>query len=248
MTQFPTIVVSELGADQVQTVNGRDLHTFMGVRRDFSTWIKDRIEQYGFAEHQDYEVFTDSGDNVRSPDLGSKRGGHNRVEYAISLDMAKELAMVENNEQGREVRRYFIRMERQAKNPALSLNDPATLRKLLLGSVDRVMQLEQAIEADKPKTSFYDEFVNADGLYNFQNAGRALECHPNLFIRWLKTKYVFHQGAALVPYVQYRQMGIFETKSEIHEGKARLRTFMTAKGLEYFAAKIPAEIKIGGRA
>lgn len=237
MTQFPAIVVSEVGGDAMQTVDARDLHAFLGVGTAFRDWIARRVNEYGFEDGTDFCSY-----------LSESIGGRPAKEYALSLDMAKELSMVENNDRGHEVRRYFIRMERQAKSPAISLNDPKTLRELLLGSVDRVMLLEQAIEADKPKTAFFDQFVNADGLYTFQNAGRALECHPNLFVRWLKTKFVFYQGSALVPYVQYRQQGIFETKSELWEGKARLRTYVTAKGLDYLAAKLPVEIKIGGRA
>lgn len=105
-----------------QLCDARDLHQFLQVGRDFSSWIKGRIEQYGFVEGEDfYSVLSKTqgqeGD-VCSPDLGSKterRGGHNRTDYHLTLDMAKELAMVENNDQGRQVRRYFIAMEREAR-------------------------------------------------------------------------------------------------------------------------------------
>jgi len=87
-----------------QLCDARDLHQFMQVGRDFSTWIKDRIEQYGFVEGEDF-----------SPVLGKSTGGRPTNEFHLTLDMAKELAMVENNDQGRQVRRYFIAMERQAR-------------------------------------------------------------------------------------------------------------------------------------
>lgn len=136
---------------------------------------------------------------------------------------------------------------RQAPDPVAVLNDPAKLRALLLDNVEKVLALEARVESDRPKTSFYDQFVNTDGLYNLQNAGRALGCRPNLFARFLKSKYMFYQGNALVPRVLYIQMGIFEVKSEIVDDKARPRSFITAKGLEYFAARVPAEIKMMGR-
>ena len=93
-----------LGERQQQLCDARDLHSYLSVGRDFSTWIKDRIEQYGFVEGEDF-----------SPFLGKSTGGRPGMEYHLTLDMAKELAMVENNDQGRQVRRYFIAMEREAR-------------------------------------------------------------------------------------------------------------------------------------
>jgi phage anti-repressor protein len=88
---------------QVNTVNARDLHAFLAVGRDFSNWIKDRIAEYAFLDGLDYVVFAKSGVNPQ--------GGRPQKEYAISMNMAKELAMVERNDEGRRARRYFINCE-----------------------------------------------------------------------------------------------------------------------------------------
>lgn len=93
-----------LAGQQQQLCDARDLHTFLGVGRFFSNWIKERIEQYGFVEGEDF-----------LPVLAKSTGGRPATEYHLTLDTAKELAMVENNEQGRQVRRYFIAMEREAR-------------------------------------------------------------------------------------------------------------------------------------
>lgn len=107
-----TASANALQADQ-QLCNARDLHAALGVGRDFSNWIKDRIEQYGFSDGEDFILC--------SPNLASKRrGGHNRIEYHLTLDMAKELAMIENNEVGRQVRRYFIRAEAELRERMLA--------------------------------------------------------------------------------------------------------------------------------
>lgn len=129
-------------------------------------------------------------------------------------------------------------------DPVAALNDPSALRGLLLQNVEKVIALEAKVEADKPKTSFYDQYVNTDGLYGLQNAGRALGAHPNKFTAWLKKDYLFYQGTALVPRVRFIQMGVFEVKSEIHDDKARYRTFVTAKGLSYLAQRMPEAIKL----
>jgi len=86
-------------------VDARELHQFLEVKRDFSTWIKGRIKRYDFEEGNDYTTAHRFGGAVH------KGGGHNKIDYALTLNMAKELAMVENNEKGREARRYFIKAE-----------------------------------------------------------------------------------------------------------------------------------------
>jgi len=65
-----------------------EAHLFLEVRRDFSTWIKSRIEEYGFIENQDYSLLPEMGEQTGEQ---TGRGGHNKIEYALTLDMAKEL-------------------------------------------------------------------------------------------------------------------------------------------------------------
>ena len=87
-------------------VNARDLHQFLNVGRDFSNWIKKRIKEYQFIENQDFTSFTQIGERAI--------GATTRIEYHLSLDMAKELSMVERTERGRQARQYFIAMEQRA--------------------------------------------------------------------------------------------------------------------------------------
>lgn len=90
------------------TCDGRKLHEFLEVGRDYSSWLNQRIEKYGFIEGVDYVLLPNSGEQ-------NGRGGHNRIDHILSIDMAKQLAMVENNDKGLQVRRYFIECERIAK-------------------------------------------------------------------------------------------------------------------------------------
>ena len=93
-----------------KAVSARELHTFLEVGRDFSNWIKNRIEEYEFVENEDYSLLANSGEQNGS-------GGHNKIEYALSIDMAKELSMVEKNAKGKQARRYFIAIEKKATQP-----------------------------------------------------------------------------------------------------------------------------------
>lgn len=119
----------------------------------------------------------------------------------------------------------------------IDLNDTKLLQNLLLDYTDKVIQLEGKLANDRPKVSFYNDFINADGFYNLQNAARALDLHPNLFINTLKNNYLFYQGKALVPYQRYRDQGLFVVKSNVVDNQAYYQTYITPKGLEYFAAK-----------
>ena len=93
-------------------VNARDLHEFLEVKRDYSTWIKSRIDQYGFSVGEDFDTFED----LISPKSGSSKARQRvSIGYALSLDMAKELAMVERTPKGREARRYFIAKEKELR-------------------------------------------------------------------------------------------------------------------------------------
>ena len=107
-------------------VDARAVHGALGVRSDFSTWIKYRIEEFGFQEGEDF---------TRS--FGRNHGA--RIDYSITLDMAKELAMVERNEMGRKMRRYFIECEKRlASGGGLHPPSPSTagLSKLETALVD----------------------------------------------------------------------------------------------------------------
>ena len=87
--------------------DARKLHEFLQVGRDYSSWIKARIEEYGFQENQDFLIFPQNGGKIKNG------RGRPSTEYHITLDMAKELAMVERNEQGKAARRYFIECEKK---------------------------------------------------------------------------------------------------------------------------------------
>lgn len=88
-----------------KAVSARDLHVFLESKQQFADWIKNRINQYDFIEDQDYVVFHNS--------MNNPSGGRPQIEYALTIDAAKELSMVEGNEKGKQARRYFIECARR---------------------------------------------------------------------------------------------------------------------------------------
>lgn len=102
----------EIGGHHESCVNGRDLHEFLEVGKDFTNWIKRRIEKYNFQENQDFVFFAQTGEK---PNGGRPMKGRPQGEYALTLDMAKELCMIERNEKGRVARKYFIECEKRLR-------------------------------------------------------------------------------------------------------------------------------------
>lgn len=102
-----------------QTVDARQLHEFLSIGRDFSNWIKGRINQYGFEENEDYVAYCyDLNGNLLTSKLAKMGEFDNqpvRVEYEITIDMGKELAMLERSQKGRAVRKYFIAAENKLR-------------------------------------------------------------------------------------------------------------------------------------
>lgn len=146
-------VVEVIEYDSKQAVNARELHEKLGNKKQFANWIQLRIEQYGFVENQDYEVFNQKVKN--------SNGGRSRKEYALSLDMAKELCMVENNDAGRRIRKYFIEVEKKARtqNPFAI---PQTYSEALQLAANQAKQIEQQKLALEQKKIENDKLV-ADG-------------------------------------------------------------------------------------
>lgn len=103
-----------VGNEAVQTVNARELHGFLGVGKVFAAWIQDRIQQYGFVEDSDF-VITLSKTGIRQNVI--------QKDYHLTIDMAKELSMVERNEKGKQARQYFLarKGDREPWGPASSL-------------------------------------------------------------------------------------------------------------------------------
>lgn len=122
--------------DGKRAVSARDLHSFLESKRDFSNWIKDRIDKYDLVENVDYVVFNKFGENPN--------GGRPQIEYALTVDAAKELSMVEGNEKGKQARRYFIECERKLKESGNEALSPAeVILRLAQRNVDNERKMRE---------------------------------------------------------------------------------------------------------
>jgi len=103
MKNLILITKSEIGTEELNSVNARDIHEYLEVKTRFNDWIKRAIERYDFRENIDYSKMSILQNGNPNP----------IIDYIVTLDMAKELAMLENNEKGKEIRKYFIKIEKE---------------------------------------------------------------------------------------------------------------------------------------
>lgn len=128
MQKFQTLdnalipVVDVTIAGEIQPcVDARELHKWLGSKRQFADWIKERIATYKFIENEDYSIVPQISETIRKYGNTIRKGNTKSIEYFLTLDVAKELSMVENNEQGRIARRYFINCEKELRQSTFSL-------------------------------------------------------------------------------------------------------------------------------
>lgn len=133
-------------------VNARELHENLFISTRFNDWITRHINNYGFLENEDFYSFL------------SKTSGRPRTEYLLTMDTAKEIAMVQNNEQGRAVRRYFIRVEKEYRKKL----QPQSIEDLIILQARSVKELKQKVDQQEKQietiTHRVDNFDKIDHL------------------------------------------------------------------------------------
>ena len=126
-------------------VSGRQLHEALGVKTAYKDWFP-RMTEYGFTEGEDFNPL--KIEQVRQE--GTRKVKRQIEDHVIKLDMAKEIAMIQRTEKGKEVRQYFIQIEKDYNSPE------KIMARALLMADKKVHKLEAQIEADKPKVLFAD--------------------------------------------------------------------------------------------
>ena len=114
------------GVEVINSVNAREIHNYLGVKTRFNDWINRAIEKYDFIENIDYSILSNG----------------NSKDFVVTLDMAKELAMLENNPKGKETRKYFIEFEKQGK--AL-INQQSHEIQLLQGMLNTISKMDNRV-------------------------------------------------------------------------------------------------------
>lgn len=223
-----------------KAVSARELHTFLESKQEFANWIKNRIEKYGFIENQDFEVF----DNfIKNPN-----GGRPLTEYALSIDCAKEISMVEGNENGKQARRYFIECEKKAQNQTMNLTR-LDLARMVIESEEENQRLQLELKENAPLVTFAKALQISEHNILIGELAKILkqngiEIGQNRLFDWLRDKsYLMKYGEQRnLPTQKALELSLFEVKTTTinnPDGSVRVTktTKVTPKGQEYFINK-----------
>ena len=235
MQELIKIETAEIKGAKQQTVNARALYEFLGVKSDFKNWIKNRIEDFGFVENQDYVSF---GKNLPKP-----QGGRPSREYFVSISMAKELAMVERNGKGKAARLYFIECERIAKEKATApaLPDYPTALRQLAASLEKQAALEAQAAKDAPQIAFAKGIQATAKEEPITGAAKILGIKPKTFFDWLRLNgFIYKQSTqATAKSIDAGLMVVrFAAINHADEVERKAYAHVTGKGLYYFYAKL----------
>lgn len=155
--------------DGQQAVMGRDLHAFLEVGRDYTNWFKQMVG-YGFIEGQDF-----------TPDLAKSTGGRPRADHIVSLDMAKEISMIQRTDKGKQARAYFLECERRAKQPA-ELSGPELMAKALVEAQATLEAANNKVRELEAPAKSWNTMAAQGGDYSVSAAAKTLSRDPNIRI------------------------------------------------------------------
>ena len=229
MNELIKLTQSAINGELQQTVNARELHAFLESKQDFSTWIKNRVEQYDFVENQDYTLLHKKMEQVS--------GAKHLIEYYITLDMAKELAMVERNEKGKQARQYFIDCERKLREHQVKLA-PKTYVEALRALADEVEahnKTQEQLAIAAPKSEYFDKLVERNLLTNFTTTAKEFGIKRKDLIDYLLiNKYVYRDAHGNIVAYAAHVPDLFEIKEFAKEKHAGTQTLITPRGRETF--------------
>ncbi|MCF0074005.1 antA/AntB antirepressor family protein [Dyadobacter sp. CY261] len=196
-------------------VSARELYEFLQIGTRFNDWIERRIQKYGFSEHEDYARLTQ---NRVTQTAQGRTGVTVETDFALTLDMAKELAMVEGNERGKQARKYFIACEKMLTSMTPTHQLPATYADALRQLAEKVESEDRLLKENaelRPKAAYTDMVLSSVDEWTTTTIAKGLNMSAaqlNSLLCQMKVQYK-HDGTYML-YSRYQDKGF-----------ARQRTF-----------------------
>lgn len=186
-----------------QAVMGRDLHAFLEVRAHYKDWFP-RMVEYGFTAGQDF-----------SSKMSGSTGGRPRQDHIISLDMAKEIAMIQRTEKGKQARQYFIEVEKRHRQAQPVMTGKELMAAALIEADATIQELEKKNTELAPKAQSWDHLAAPGGDYSVAAAAKVLSRDPNiqlgrnqLFAQMRELGWIFRTQGKRAHWEAYQGKGI----------------------------------------
>lgn len=248
MKEMIPILKQTIGNENVNCVNARELWQRLGSKQDFSTWVKKRLADTQAIEGVDFVI----SKSIPQKNGIAKGGDLRSIDYFISIELAKEFAMLERNEIGQQFRRYFIECERKL---LAQHQIPQSYASALLECARLESEREKlALEAQKnaPLVAHAKAIAITDGILIADFAKllckNGVNVGQNRLFAWLRNEGYLMQGNK--PYQHYVDRGYFETSATTiatnHGAKEVTTTRITGKGQIALSDKIAKAFLKGG--
>lgn len=209
------------------TVLARDLHEFLEVETPFNKWFS-RMCEYGFTDGADFQTF-----------LSESTGGRPATDAQLTIDMAKEICMLQRNEKGKQARQYFLQLEREWNSPEAVMSRALRMAEERLErfkTINANLSVQNAIM--QPKAEYFDGLCDRESLTGIRETAKLLGLKQNDFVKWLVShKYIYRDThGKLMPYAKYVDSGLFTIKETYNDKTdwTGVQTLVTVKGKERF--------------
>lgn len=216
------------------TVLARDLHEFLEAETPFHKWFP-RMCEYGFTEDEDYRTFLSN----RSDGLPGKP----RHDAQLTIDMAKEICMLQRNEKGKQARQYFLQLEREWNSPEAVMARALRMAQEKFEKVKAInsnLSVQNAIM--QPKAEYFDGLCDRESLTGVRETAKLLGLKQNDFVKWLiDHKYIYRdKRGRLMPYAEHVDSGLFTVKETYNDKTdwTGVQMLITVKGKERFMRAI----------
>lgn len=222
-------------------ISGRQLHMFLEVQTRYNDWFA-RMCEYGFAEGEDY---------YSNLSKTSELGGRPAIDHLMTLSMAKELAMLQRTEKGKEARRYFIHIEEEWNTPERVMARALRFSERILSDTKALLaDAQEQIERDRPKVLFADSVSASHTTILIGELAKIIKQNgvdmgQNRLFQWMRENgyLVSRQGSDYnMPTQRSMELGLFtikETTITHADGHTSINktTKVTGKGQVYFVEK-----------
>lgn len=233
------IKIEERGG--IQTVNARDLWIGLESKRQFGNWIVERLVD--FTEGKDFTI----NRIVKVQIEGGREVNRPVIDYYLTIDTAKHLAMLERNDKGREIRQYFIDIENRARQNTDTLTGPELLAVAVI-EAQRMLQAKDAhIAKLEPKAAVADRIAIAEGLRTISDIGKINGLGPLKIFAILERQNIIYRGtdSRWRPYQAYIDSGYFRVVDATYETghgfHLTVQTYVTGRGEVWLARRLFAE-------